>query len=63
VRIGFYDFRKFLGLIDEVRIYSRALSAREIYTHYIYGIQRLRAGRFPEFRKEVRRELWPTIRV
>jgi hypothetical protein len=52
---GFYGN----AVIDEVRIYSRALSAKEVYTHYIYGIQRLRQPRFPEFRKEIRRKLWP----
>jgi hypothetical protein len=51
------------GIIDEVRICNRALSAKEIYTHYIYGIQRLRQPRFPEFRKEIRRKLWPAIVV
>jgi hypothetical protein len=68
VLIGFgygdsYTARHFGGPIDEVRIYSRALSAKEVYTHYIYGIQRLRQPRFPKFRREVRRELWPAAVV
>jgi len=51
------------GIVDEVRLYNRALSAKEIYEHYIYGIQSLRRPRLREFRKEVRRKLWPEISV
>ena len=32
----------FNGLIGEVRIYSRALSDKEIYTLYVYGLESLR---------------------
>jgi len=32
------NFRNFAGLIDEVRIYDRALTADEIKAHYWYGI-------------------------
>jgi len=53
----------FNGIIDEVRIYNRALSAKEIYEHYVYGIQSLRRPRLPKFRKEIRRKLWPEISV
>jgi len=53
----------FKGLIDEVRIYNRALSAKEIYTHYIYGLRKKIQPRFPEFRRELRRQIFPTIRV
>jgi hypothetical protein len=53
----------FYGLIDEVRIYSRALSAKEVYTHYIYGIQSIRRGPTPRFAKETRKKLWPSVVV
>ena len=53
----------FFGLIDEVRIYNRALSAKEIYEHYIYGIQSIRRGPIPKFRKDIRRKFWPEISV
>ncbi len=44
VLIGQYEglVRYFNGTIDEVRIYNRALSEKEIKTLYYYGIQSLR---------------------
>jgi hypothetical protein len=51
------------GLIDEPRVYSRALSAKEVYTHYIYGIQSIRRGPTPRFAKETRKKLWPSAVV
>jgi hypothetical protein len=52
------NVRDFYGLIGEVRIYNRALSDKEIYTLYVYGIEKLRQPRFPEYRRQLRRRLW-----
>jgi hypothetical protein len=61
LNMGYMPFK---GLLDEVRVYNnRALSAKEILEHYVYGVQNLRRPRFPEFRKELRRELWPAAVV
>jgi len=39
----FSPYRNFFtGLVGEVRIYSRALSDKEIYTLYVYGLESLR---------------------
>jgi prepilin-type N-terminal cleavage/methylation domain-containing protein len=41
VTIGKYSSLYYLGLIDEVRIYSSALSATEIQKHYVQGLKKL----------------------
>jgi hypothetical protein len=52
-------FAEFVNEVaGEVRIYNRALSDTEIYELYVYGIERLRAPRFPEYRRQLRRRLW-----
>jgi len=48
----------FTGLIGEVRIYTRALTDKEIYELYVYGVQKLRQPKFPEYRRQLRRKLW-----
>ena len=47
--IGKYLTYPFGGLIAFVRIYSRALSAQEIYEHYIYATEQLRQRVKPMF--------------
>jgi hypothetical protein len=48
----------FPGLIGEARVYNRALSGKEIYELYVYGIEKLRSYPPPEYRRQLRRRLW-----
>ena len=40
LRIGYSGDHRFKGIIDEVRIYARALSSSEIQQHYVAGAQK-----------------------